>query len=561
MKTTRLIPFLIATGFLVACGSTEGPASSETIPSSSEDVSSATLTEETPSASSEDTTSESSSSEDTTSESSILSEDSSSEESSEEEDPFLTIAEAKEKEANTSVSVKAMIASMTSSGFYAKDDTGYTFVYTASSGIDLSGYAIGETVQIDGYASLYNFSHQISSYKDENEEVHPVVLTKVAEAVSFAPEFAPTTIGTLLDNDNLDASIYGTPVKARGYVYYAGEYNFPYGIKDESGDSLLISRYATLAFDPSSLSSLENLYVELNGFVYCYASNAFVLTVDSGAALEAEQMSDVEAVNAAAYYLKNEINGATTTTDYALPSSLYGASITHTSDKPEVLSNAGVYTAPSGPTEVTYTAAIKRGEAEQSATFKITALVASPAKVVLSEVYTAGGNSGATYNCDFVELYNQTDEDVDLSTYSLQNCATGATSTFAVHALSGTIKAHGYFLIRGGINANAAASCAAIEEYDLALDKFNPGAKDYMLALASNQTQVTLDRSGTPVVVSSDNVIDFLGAGKAPAYEGEKCTVPDNAKSLQRIDPEVDTDNNRADFVAATPTPRKSSAQ
>ncbi len=270
-------------------------------------------------------------------------------------------------------------------------------------------------------------------------------------------------------------------------------------------------------------------------------------------------MNDLEAVNAAAHYLENEIDGATTIEDYPLPASYLGATITYVSSNASVLDNTGKYTAPSGPTQVDFTASITRGEETKPASFSITALVASAPKVVLSEVYTAGGNSNATYNCDFVELYNQTDSDIDLSTYSLQNCATGATSTFAAHTLSGTIKAHDYFLIRGGVNATSTAP--TIEEFDLAIDKFNPGAKDYMVALASDHSAITLDRSGTTPVISSDNVVDFLGAGKAPVYEGEKCTVPDNVKSLQRVDPETDTDNNRADFVAAIPTPRKSSAE
>ena len=554
MKTTRLIPFLIATGFLVACGSgTNDPAGSSPV-----ETASSSLSEEASVSSAEPSSTEEVSSSE---ESSSIEETSSPEESTSEDDPFLTVAEAKEAEIGAPVSVKASIVSFTSSGFYAKDETGYIFVYTDQSGIDLSEYKVDDRLQIDGYGSVYNFSHQISSVKNEAEELFPVVLTKLEEAAPVETEFASTTIAEALDHDNLDVTYYATPVKVRGYVFYSGEYNQPYGIQDDAGDALLLSRYATLTFGETSLSSFENLYVEVCGFVYCYTSNAFVLTVDSCAALTASEVSDLEAVNAAAHYLENELDGTTTMEDYPLPSEYLGASIAYESAIPGILDGTGHYSAPSEPTQVDFTASITRGDQNKSVSFSITALVVSSPKVVLSEIYTAGGNSGATYNCDFVELYNQTNEDIDLSSYSLQNCATGDKSVFSVHTLSGTIKAHDYFLIRGAINTNAAATCATIEDYDLALDKFNPGAKDYMLALANNQTAVVLDRSVTPVVIASANVVDFLGAGKAPVYEREKCTVPDNAKSLQRIDPEVDTDNNKADFVAETPTPRKSSAQ
>ena len=47
--------------------------------------------------------------------------------------------------------------------------------------------------------------------------------------------------------------------------------------------------------------------------------------------------------------------------------------------------------------------------------------------VVISEVYGGGGNSGALWKSDFVELYNPTDSPVTLSGWSIQYAsATGA---------------------------------------------------------------------------------------------------------------------------------------
>ncbi len=49
------------------------------------------------------------------------------------------------------------------------------------------------------------------------------------------------------------------------------------------------------------------------------------------------------------------------------------------------------------------------------------------AAVVINEVYGAGGNSGATYNQDFVELYNNGTVRVDITGFSLQYAsATGS---------------------------------------------------------------------------------------------------------------------------------------
>jgi len=40
--------------------------------------------------------------------------------------------------------------------------------------------------------------------------------------------------------------------------------------------------------------------------------------------------------------------------------------------------------------------------------------------MVVSQVYAGGGNSGATYTNDFVELFNRGSAAVDLSTWSIQ---------------------------------------------------------------------------------------------------------------------------------------------
>lgn len=66
-----------------------------------------------------------------------------------------------------------------------------------------------------------------------------------------------------------------------------------------------------------------------------------------------------------------------------------------------------------------------------------TAVVAAPAQavdtsssVVISEVYGGGGNSGAPYNKDFIELYNSSDASVSVDGWSVQYGSAGGKAEY-----------------------------------------------------------------------------------------------------------------------------------
>lgn len=67
--------------------------------------------------------------------------------------------------------------------------------------------------------------------------------------------------------------------------------------------------------------------------------------------------------------------------------------------------------------------------------------------VVISEIYGAGGNSGATYQHDYVELYNPSGQAVSLNNWSVQYAAADR-ENWLVTPLSGSISAHSYYLVR-----------------------------------------------------------------------------------------------------------------
>lgn len=183
-------------------------------------------------------------------------------------------------------------------------------------------------------------------------------------------------------------------------------------------------------------------------------------------------------------------------------------------------------------------------------------VLATPALAVnnlrISQIYGAGGNSGATYNADFVELYNAGGSAASLTGFSVQYAAAAGT-TWSVASLSGSIAAGGYFLIRmSAIGANG----AALPGPDLAPGTIAMGANAGKVALCSNTTALT---GACP---TGGAIVDFAGFGTtANCFEGAGPTpAPNTTQSAARISSfsnlNIDTDQNAADFVATSVCPR-----
>jgi DNA/RNA endonuclease YhcR with UshA esterase domain len=179
--------------------------------------------------------------------------------------------------------------------------------------------------------------------------------------------------------------------------------------------------------------------------------------------------------------------------------------------------------------------------------------------VVISQYFGGGGNSGAPYNKDFIELYNPTNQDVVLDGWSVQYASTSGT-TWQVTPLAGTIKAHGYYLIAeagGATGANLPTPDATG-----ALTMSGTGAK---IALFKDKTTAA---SGTKPA----DTIDFVGMGSANAFEGiAAAKAPSNTTSVQRrpyanVDPAPgkgnawDSDDNAADFYTGAITAVRNTA-
>ncbi|MFC3750196.1 chitobiase/beta-hexosaminidase C-terminal domain-containing protein, partial [Paenibacillus sp. GCM10012306] len=168
--------------------------------------------------------------------------------------------------------------------------------------------------------------------------------------------------------------------------------------------------------------------------------------------------------------------------------------------------------------------------------------------VVISQVYGGGGNTGAPYKNDFIELYNPTNNPVDLTGWKVRYASATGSFNNATN-LTGTIPAKGYFLIEEAAGAKGT------------IDLPTPDVSKGSLDLGGTNGKVDLvDKSGT--------TIDLVGYGTATKFEGSGATAPlsnttaairQAAAGAPTDSRGLDTDNNSTDFVVQAPSPRNSS--
>ncbi|MGI5243957.1 ExeM/NucH family extracellular endonuclease [Dactylosporangium sp. CA-139066] len=175
--------------------------------------------------------------------------------------------------------------------------------------------------------------------------------------------------------------------------------------------------------------------------------------------------------------------------------------------------------------------------------------------LVISEAYVNGGSSGASYLNKFVELYNPTSSPISLSGDTLQYRAPTSTvvpSGAQVFALSGTVAAHGHFLIQLPSNNAATNPGAPLPAADLNTGtSVNPGAGGGTLFIAA---------SAAGVLPTDPSVIDKIGWGTSNSPEGTAANGNSIVLSYQRDAAGADTDDNGADFRTATPQPQNAAS-
>jgi uncharacterized protein len=182
-----------------------------------------------------------------------------------------------------------------------------------------------------------------------------------------------------------------------------------------------------------------------------------------------------------------------------------------------------------------------------SLAFAVCAAAASP-NIVISQVYGGGGNSGATYTNDFIEVFNRGGSSVDVTGWSVQY-ASSSGSTWSVTSLNGTIAPGQYHLVQEAAGSGGTTPLPGPDD----TGSINMSASSGKVALVNTSTPL----SGTNP--TDPSIVDLIGYGSANDFETAPAPGLSNTTADMRASGGcVDTDNNSTDFTAGPPNPRYS---
>ncbi|MFZ1756242.1 MAG: lamin tail domain-containing protein [Caldilineaceae bacterium] len=173
-------------------------------------------------------------------------------------------------------------------------------------------------------------------------------------------------------------------------------------------------------------------------------------------------------------------------------------------------------------------------------------VVSTQKGLVISQIYGGGGNAGAAYTHDFVELYNAGSVTATVDGWSVQY-ASSAGKTWLVTPLSGTVGPGGFLLIQQAQGTGGSLSLPLADIFG-------------ETAMSASSGKVALVRSAEPlagICPGGEVIVDFVGYGRANCFEGTGPTAtPSNTRAVVRArGGSLDTDDNQTDFLIAPPQP------
>lgn len=173
----------------------------------------------------------------------------------------------------------------------------------------------------------------------------------------------------------------------------------------------------------------------------------------------------------------------------------------------------------------------------------------SSSTIVLSQIYGGGGNSGAPFRNDFIEIFNNGTAAVNLAGWSVQY-ASATASTWSVTPLTTVTLLPGqYYLIQESSGGSNGVTLPAPDTTGT-------------IAMAAASGKVALVRNSTALTgacPNDPNIVDLVGYGStANCFKGSApAPAASNTNALLRAaNGCTDTGNNTVDFVTGPPNPR-----
>jgi predicted extracellular nuclease len=183
---------------------------------------------------------------------------------------------------------------------------------------------------------------------------------------------------------------------------------------------------------------------------------------------------------------------------------------------------------------------------------------AASSSIVISQVYGGGGNAGATFKNDFIELYNRGGVAVDVSGWSVQYASSaGAFSASLKTNLTGIIQPGHYYLVQEAAGAGGTVNLPTPD----ATGSIAMSATGAKVALVSNQAALPCGGTAGNCFPNAA-IVDFVGYDGANNFEGSGAAPSLNniTADFRALNGCTDTDNNATDFSVGAPNPRNSSS-
>ncbi|MDD3191404.1 MAG: lamin tail domain-containing protein [Bacilli bacterium] len=458
----------------------------------------------------------------------------------------MTVAQMKQSTTlkDAKVRIEGTIVHAIGKSLIIADETGYIFAYVAA-----EARAVGDIVVMRGEKDVYNNMPQFA-YGATSEKVSQ-------EAEGFDPfeEAEAITIDQIMAHDVDDAEFYSTPYLLTGKVEASSDANNPYRFVDPTDPTKFIgiTKYTvnpTGVFTESDLPDIAGKYVEAEVFIYNSYQGAFsvVYVDDSAVEKTAPELTEQQKLNLVVNALHEEFDDTVVSENITLPTTgEYEATVGWVSGNAAYIANDGTYTAPIGEDVfVDFTVTVQVGTTTETITITMKAIkapVAAQDHIVISQAYGGGGSTGAAVKNDFVELFNPTNEAVDLTGWVLfYASATGlfknqADYTYGVSvALTGSIAARSFYLVQLGGGTDGVETPTPD-----ATGTITMSGTAFKLALCNSDV--------VPVNVDDANVVDFLAVGTTNIFEGANSApvlTPTTSAIRTNL---IDTDNNNIDFT------------